>query len=126
MSANGQGTKVHILDKEYKVNCNEGSEQALFDAASYLDKQMRAIRQSGKVIGIERVAIMAALNISHELITLQRTPSAEVEDLRERLQALQHKIDGAILENDENRDKLDSEPSVEEVYNTFQERDLVE
>lgn len=59
---------VNILDKEYQVSCPEEQEAELIVSASYLDKQMRSIRESGKVIGLERIAVMAALNISHELL----------------------------------------------------------
>jgi len=59
---------VKILDKEYQVACPEEQQTELIVSARYLDKQMRAIRDSGKVIGLERIAVMAALNISHELL----------------------------------------------------------
>jgi len=59
---------VTILDKEYKVACPEEQEAELVVSAKYLDKQMRSIRDTGKVIGLERIAVMAALNLSHELL----------------------------------------------------------
>ena len=71
---------VKILDKEYQVACPPDRQSELVVSASYLDKQMRAIRDSGKVIGLERIAVMAALNISHELLQASEhggTPSIE-------------------------------------------------
>ena len=59
---------VKLLDKEYQVACPPGQQQALQQSAHYLDKQMRSIRANGKVIGLERIAVMAALNISNELL----------------------------------------------------------
>ncbi|MCB1679703.1 MAG: cell division protein ZapA [Halioglobus sp.] len=59
---------VKILDKEYQVACPQEQEAELIVSARYLDKQMRGIRESGKVIGLERIAVMAALNISYELL----------------------------------------------------------
>ncbi len=59
---------VKILDKEYQVACPEEQEAELVVSSKYLDKQMRTIRDSGKVIGLERIAVMAALNISYELL----------------------------------------------------------
>jgi cell division protein ZapA len=59
---------VKILDKEYQVACPEEQESQLVVSAKYLDKQMRGIRDSGKVIGLERIVVMAALNISYELL----------------------------------------------------------
>ena len=52
---------VKILDKDYQVACPEEQEAELVVSAKYLDKQMRGIRNSGKVIGLERIAVMAAL-----------------------------------------------------------------
>ena len=59
---------VKILDKDYQVACPAEQEAELVVSAKYLDKQMRGIRNSGKVIGLERIAVMAALNISYELL----------------------------------------------------------
>jgi len=59
---------VKILDKEYQVACPREERQALIESAQLLDERMRAIRGSGAVIGLERMAVMAALNLSHELL----------------------------------------------------------
>ena len=58
---------VKILDKEYQVACPPDEQTGLLEAARYLDQKMRQIRSSGKIIGLERIAVMAALNISYEL-----------------------------------------------------------
>ncbi len=68
---------VKILDKEYQVACPEEQEAELIVSAKYLDKQMRSIRDSGKVIGLERIAVMAALNISYELLQASDQSGAE-------------------------------------------------
>jgi cell division protein ZapA len=67
---------VKILDREYQVACPEEQQGELVVSAKYLDKQMRSIRESGKVIGLERIAVMAALNISHELLQASESVSA--------------------------------------------------
>ena len=64
----GNTVAVKILDKEYQVACPEDQQAELLLSARHLDEQMRAIRATGKVIGLERIAVMAALNISHELL----------------------------------------------------------
>jgi cell division protein ZapA len=61
-------TKVQILDKDYLIACPESERQALTQSASYLDGKMREIRASGKIHGLERIAVMAALNIAHEFL----------------------------------------------------------
>lgn len=91
-----KGVCVRILDKEFRVACPEGQEQSLRDAAEYLDRQMRKIRQTGRVIGIERVAVMAALNISAELMAFRNNEQEAVDDFSDRLRVLQDKIDDAI------------------------------
>ena len=58
---------VRILDKEYQVTCPPGQEAGLHQAAATLDKQMRDIRSSGKIVGLERIAVMVALNSTYEL-----------------------------------------------------------
>jgi len=89
---------VHILDKEYQVACPEEQQAELIVSARYLDKQMRAIRDSGKVIGLERIAVMAALNISHELLQASdqggSAPAASPDN--QAVQNLQRKIDQAM------------------------------
>ena len=59
---------VKILDKEYQVACPREERQALMESAQLLDERMKSIRGSGAVIGLERIAVMAALNLSHELL----------------------------------------------------------
>ena len=63
-----QTVGVRILDKEYQVACPPEQQAELLLSAKHLDQQMRAIRETGKVIGLERIAVMAALNISHDLL----------------------------------------------------------
>lgn len=60
---------IHVLDKEYHLACPEDKREALQEAANYLDRMMREIRSSGKAIGVERIAVTAALNLTHELLT---------------------------------------------------------
>ena len=93
---------VSILDKDYQVACPEEQEAELIVSASYLDKQMRSIRENGKVIGLERIAVMAALNISHELLQASEqaeaagaaNPDEEVEP--SAVNSLTRKIDEAL------------------------------
>lgn len=96
MSNQNKGAIVSILDKEFRVGCPNDQIDSLNQAASYLDNQMRLIRRSGRVIGTERIAVMAALNIAHELITLRQGPNDSIEDLNTRIKCLQDKIDQAI------------------------------
>lgn len=76
MGSSSNTAKVFILDKEYLIACPPEEQQALLQTAQYLDQQMRAIRNSGKVHGLERIAVMAALNITHELLRKDSAHSA--------------------------------------------------
>ena len=89
---------VNILDKEYQVACPPDQEAELIVSASYLDKQMRSIRESGKVIGLERIAVMAALNISHELLQASEEDQAAAGTVGDdEVSGLARKIDEAIF-----------------------------
>ena len=87
-----QTVTVRILDKDYHIACPVVESTNLERAAEYLDKKMREIRRAGKVIGAERIAVMAALNITHELHNQQRNDlfstddSAQIQQLVNRVQ----------------------------------------
>lgn len=112
MSIGEKGFCVRILEKEFLVSCSKEQEQALREAALYLDKQMRQIRSTGRVIGVERIAVMAALNIANELITLKSTQHEPSEIFSERLRVLQEKIDTVLAQN----------PALKESYTTTMEK----
>ncbi len=77
MSTETSTLEVFILDKSYRINCPENEQESLRASAQYLDRKMREIRSSGKIIGLERIAVIAALNISHELLTTSRQADAD-------------------------------------------------
>ncbi len=90
---------VKILDKEYQVACPEDQEAELAVSAKYLDKQMRSIRDSGKVIGLERIAVMAALNISYELLQASdQTETSAATPAGESIARLNRKLDDALYQ----------------------------
>ncbi len=68
MSKDPEAVKVSILDKEYLVACPEDEKDALEASAKYLNEKMLDIRESGKVVGIDRIAVMTALNLAHEVV----------------------------------------------------------
>lgn len=92
MSEQSTTVEVKILDKEYLVACPEEEREALLRAARHLDNKMREIRSSGKVFGTERIAVMAALNITHDLLE-RDTMSDATSSL---LQAMDSKLDNAL------------------------------
>ncbi len=87
---------VHILDKEYRIACKQGEQEGLLASARYVDQRMREIRQSGKVIGSDRIAVMVALNIAHELLEHKTVKDRNEQAIGQRLRSLQKKIEVAL------------------------------
>lgn len=83
---------VQILGKEYKIACATNEKDSLISCAQKLDKQMREIRDSGKVNGVDRIAVMAALNLVYDLTQAQQQNQNINQGLKERLTQMHHKI----------------------------------
>jgi cell division protein ZapA len=92
------GVTISILGKELMVTCPESEREALTAAARYLDERMREVQDGGMVIGTERCAVMAALNLTNELLQLRKTANDVPAGLDDRLQALNGKIEAALNE----------------------------
>ena len=89
---------ISIMNKEFQVACPEGEEEALQRAARYLGEQMQEIRQSGKVVGMDRIAIMTALNMSHELLSGQSKVQTSQDYAKLRIRALNDRLENAIAD----------------------------
>jgi len=87
---------VKILDKEYQVACPREERQALQQSAQLLDERMKAIKNTGAVIGLERIAVMAALNLSHELLQARAASTSDPVADRADIQRLHEKLDRAL------------------------------
>ena len=92
---------VTILDREFRVACQEDERAELLEAVSYLDKKMREVRDTGKVATVERIAIMAALNIAHELLTTRLGTGFDMGEFKRRIGLMQATIDATFAEQDE-------------------------
>ena len=95
-----KGVNISILGRDFSVACPPDEQDALIEAASYLDGNMKEIQKTGKIIGADRVAIMAALNITNDLLKLQKATAGQVA-VQERLETLQERIDAALQEASE-------------------------
>ena len=87
--------KIQILDKEYKVNCQPEEREALEYSAQLLNEKMDEIRQGSHIIGLERIAVMAALNLAHDLIRSQ-TSSQQDAQASNILQSMDSKLDSVL------------------------------
>ncbi|HEY6096319.1 MAG TPA: cell division protein ZapA [Gallionellaceae bacterium] len=101
MSDNVNTLDVSILDREFRVACPDEERAELLDAVDYLDKKMREIRDAGKITSVERIAIMAALNIAHELLTMRLGSGFDMADFKRRMTSMQASIDAVLAEQDE-------------------------
>ncbi|QLQ31981.1 MAG: cell division protein ZapA [Candidatus Thiothrix singaporensis] len=95
MDKNIQPVNVRIMDKDYMVACPIGEQEALLATAKRVDKEMRRIRDSGKVLGTDRIAVMVALNLAHELMHSKPDTTTDTETL-EQLQKLQQRLDSVL------------------------------
>jgi cell division protein ZapA len=87
---------VRIMEKEYVVACPYDDRSALLDAAEFLNARMREIRDSGKVVGLDRIAVMAALNLAHEFLKGRERESKLDNGIGNRVRALRERVEGAL------------------------------
>lgn len=95
-SDNAQAVTITILGKEYLIACPEEERAELLSSAEFLDKKMREIRDSGKVIGTDRIAVMAALNLANELLHNKSANDQGDPAVEGRIRNLQSKIEQAL------------------------------
>ena len=87
---------VRILEKEYQISCPANERTALLDSAELLNNKMREIRDSGKVVGLDRIAVMAALNMANEMLKTQAKDEAIETNIAPRLKLLSDRVDSAL------------------------------
>jgi cell division protein ZapA len=87
---------VRILEKEYFVSCPQEERADLLDSAEYLNKKMREIRDTGKVVGADRIAVMAALNMANELLRLRKQDAELQGNVSGRVKHMRERVEGAL------------------------------
>lgn len=96
MSNDVSPVNITILDKEYLISCTEEEREQLHEAVSILNSKINQVKDSGNVIGSERIAVMAALNIAHELIAYKQKNQVYTSKLDDTIRRLQSKIHNAL------------------------------
>lgn len=91
---------INILGRSYRVACEDGEREALLEAVAYLDGKMSEIKKSGKVSGTDRIAVMAALNIAHELLSLKVGNGFDIGQAKRRISLIEAKLDAALAQQD--------------------------
>jgi cell division protein ZapA len=92
--------EVNILGRSYKIACEENERAGLMEAVAYLDGKMAAIKKAGKVTGSDRIAVMAALNIAHEFLTMKLGNGFDIGQAKRRISQIEAKLDAAIAQQD--------------------------
>lgn len=100
MADSAKTIEISILGRGYKIACAEGERDALLEAAAYLDGKMAEIKKAGKVGGTDRIAVLAALNIAHELLTMKVGDGFDIGRARKRLSTIEAKLDAAIAQQE--------------------------
>lgn len=97
--ADNNAITINIMGKDYLVACSEDERPELLRSAEYLNRKMCEIRDSGKIIGTDRIAVMAALNIAHELLSQANGVDSQQHAIRDRILSLSSKIEDALYKS---------------------------
>ena len=100
MSEKAKALDVSIMGRKYRVTCADGEREALLAAVAYVDRRMTEIKAASKVAGTERVAVMAALNIANELLSIRIGSGFDIAELKRIMNSVQSKLDQALSQQD--------------------------
>jgi cell division protein ZapA len=87
---------IHVLDREYTIGVEPDARDSLIAAARLLDSKMREVRGSNRMAAVDRIAVLAALNLAHELQQLREQSQGVQQDTAMLIESLQRKLDGAL------------------------------
>lgn len=96
MSDSPKPITVRILDQDFRIACEPGEEDGLLSAARHLNQRMQDLRSTGKVIGAERIAIMVALNLTHDFLQLNEATTESATTLNRRLKHMRERVESAL------------------------------
>ena len=92
MAASMPDSEVQLLGRTYRVACEDNEREALMQAVAYLDGKMSEIRRAGKVMGAERIAVMAALNVAHELLSVRLGAGFDLGQAKRRISEIESRL----------------------------------
>src|SRR4051812_45260344 len=99
MTADVKGLEINVMGREFRVACPPEEQKALREAVDFLNRKMQEIKDQGKITGLERIAIMAALNISHEFLTT-RFGGFDVSEFKRRMAGIETTLDQALADQE--------------------------
>jgi cell division protein ZapA len=97
-AADPKGLQITIMGRNFRVSCKEDEQASLLEAVEYLNRRMEEIRDQGKIVGLERIAIMAALNITHEYLGAKVGGDFDMAAFKRRMNQMETVIDQAMAE----------------------------
>lgn len=100
MSDAARQVEITLLGREYRVACPAGQEGKLLEAALLLDSRMREVAEGGKLLGSEKIAITAALNIAHDFLFSDQSKSYDSHEARRRIREIDQRLDRCFFEQD--------------------------
>ena len=100
MAESAKTIEISILGRSYRIACEEDERAGLLEAVAYLDGKMADIKKAGKVSGTDRIAVMAALNIAHEFLTVKLGNGFDIGQAKRRISQIEAKLDEAIAQQD--------------------------
>jgi cell division protein ZapA len=100
MSTKAKTLDVSIMGRNYRVTCGDDEREALLAAVAYVDQKMTEIKAASKVAGTERIAVMTALNIANELLSIKVGSGFDIAHLKRRMKSVQSKLDQALSQQD--------------------------
>lgn len=96
-----RGLQINVMGRELRVACPEDEQKSLLEAVEFLNRKMQEIKGSGKAIGLERIAIMAALNIAHEFLSTKVGNGFDIAEIRRRMADMETALDQAMSDQNE-------------------------
>lgn len=96
-----KGLQINVMGRELRVACPEDEQQGLLEAVEYLNHKMQEIKTGSKIVGLERIAIMAALNIAHEFLSTKVGNGFDIAEIRRRMASMETVLDQAMSDQNE-------------------------
>jgi len=100
MAESAKTIEISLLGRNYKIACEDGEREALLEAVAYLDGKMGEIKKTGKVNGTDRIAVMAALNIAHEFLSVKLGNGFDIGQAKRRISLIEAKLDEVLARQD--------------------------
>ena len=100
MAQSAKTIEISILGRSYRIACEESERDALMQAVAYLDDKMSEIKKAGKVNGVDRIAVMAALNIAHDLLSTRLGSGFDLGQAKRRIASIEARLDDALAKQE--------------------------